>query len=86
LRIDGVIAEHGAPFRAAGDALDRARRRLDSFIADPIRHTRYATKVLIKFHLLEARQCGIGELLKWFVAARYVQVNHDLHFANTIFR
>jgi glyoxylase-like metal-dependent hydrolase (beta-lactamase superfamily II) len=52
LRIRWVIPGHGKPFQDAAEAIGRAHRRLDGYIADPSRHAQHAAKVLIKFHLL----------------------------------
>ncbi|MDP1692814.1 MAG: MBL fold metallo-hydrolase [Burkholderiaceae bacterium] len=61
-----VIPGHGAPFTDAAGALQRARRRLDGFRADPARHSRHAIKVLIKYHLLEEQQQPWSDFLAWF--------------------
>ncbi len=68
-----VIPGHGAVFSDVADALVRARRRLAGFGADPDRHTWHATKVLLKYHLLEEQQQGLDALLQWFEAAPLVQ-------------
>ncbi len=61
-----VIPGHGAPFNDAAGALQRARRRLDGFRADPARHSRHAVKVLVKYHLLEEQQQSWSDFLAWF--------------------
>jgi glyoxylase-like metal-dependent hydrolase (beta-lactamase superfamily II) len=61
-----VVPGHGAPFTDAAGALQRARRRLDGFRADPARHTRHAIKVLVKYHLLEEQQQSWTDFLAWF--------------------
>ena len=71
-----VIPGHGALFSDVAKALERARRRLDSYVADPLRHRRYATKVLIKFKLLEAQQLSEAALLNW---ARNTELLVHLH-------
>ena len=68
-----VIPGHGAVFTDVADALARARKRLAGFCADPQRHSRYATKVLLKYHLLEEQQQRLDELLRWFESAPLVQ-------------
>ncbi len=68
-----VIPGHGAAFTDVTDALARARKRLAGFRADPNRHTWHATKVLVKFHLLEERQQSLDALLQWFEAGPLVQ-------------
>ena len=68
-----VIPGHGAAFGDVPGALARARKRLAGFRAAPERHTWYATKVLVKYHLLEERQQSLNGLLQWFEAAPLVQ-------------
>jgi len=68
-----VIPGHGAAFGDVPGALARARKRLAGFRAAPERHTWHATKVLVKYHLLEERQQSLDELLQWFEAAPLVQ-------------
>ncbi|MBE0548482.1 MAG: MBL fold metallo-hydrolase, partial [Rubrivivax sp.] len=72
-----VIPGHGAPFNDAAGALQRARRRLDSFRADPARHSRHAIKVLIKYHLLEEQQQPWSEFLSWFTEVEMCRVIWD---------
>ncbi len=61
-----VIPGHGAPFQDVNDALQRARRRLAGFVADPARHSRHAIRVLVKYHLMEVQQQPLPDLLRWF--------------------
>lgn len=68
LRPAWVIPGHGAPFRDVAGALDRARRRLGTFQADPARHARHGAKVLLKYHLLEERAQDSLALQAWFEA------------------
>ncbi|HET9823101.1 MAG TPA: MBL fold metallo-hydrolase [Burkholderiaceae bacterium] len=63
-----VIPGHGAPFGDVAGALERARRRLAAFQADPARHARYGAKVLLKYHLLEERAQDWPALQAWFEA------------------
>ncbi|HEX5697209.1 MAG TPA: MBL fold metallo-hydrolase [Rhodoferax sp.] len=60
-----VIPGHGAPFFGVDGALERARRRLDSFVKAPQKHIRYAAKVLLKFKLLEVQRIVQADLLQW---------------------
>ncbi len=68
-----VIPGHGAVFTDVAEALARARKRLAGFCADPQRHSWHATKVLLKYHLLEDGPQPLDELLRWFEAAPLVQ-------------
>jgi glyoxylase-like metal-dependent hydrolase (beta-lactamase superfamily II) len=85
LAVRWVIPGHGRPFSDVADALGRAHRRLDGFIADPMRHTQHAAKVLIKFHLLEVQQVTLAELAAWMAATPYMQMTHARHFSATAF-
>ena len=68
-----VIPGHGAPFSDVPGALDRARRRLDSFVKAPQKHIRYAAKVLLKFKLLEVQSMPLESLLQWAQATPLLQ-------------
>ncbi|HEX4894069.1 MAG TPA: MBL fold metallo-hydrolase [Hyphomicrobiaceae bacterium] len=85
LSVRWVIPGHGAPFSELGPALDRARRRLAQFIADPVRHARYAGKVLIKFHLLEVQSAAWPALTTWIEETPYFRLIHSRHFLSTPF-
>ena len=64
-----AVPGHGAPFRDLAGALQRARQRLAAFVANPRRHDRHAAKVMVKYHLLEARSCTWPALQAWFGAS-----------------
>jgi glyoxylase-like metal-dependent hydrolase (beta-lactamase superfamily II) len=82
LPVRWVIPGHGAPFRDAGAALERAHRKLDAFIADPPRHARHAAKVLIKYHLMECHRMSVEALVQWLSDTKYFAVIHRLYFAS----
>jgi glyoxylase-like metal-dependent hydrolase (beta-lactamase superfamily II) len=70
-----VIPGHGAPFQDVGDALQRARRRLASWRADPARHAAHGLKVFLKYHLMELRRQPWPALREWISATPlFVQV------------
>ena len=60
-----VIPGHGPAFGDVPAALQRARRRLAGFMADPARHRHHGIKVLLKFHLMEEQQQSWQDLLSW---------------------
>jgi glyoxylase-like metal-dependent hydrolase (beta-lactamase superfamily II) len=60
-----VLPGHGSPFQDVVAALRRARERLQAFRTDPTRHSRYAMRVLLKYHMMEIRQQTTAELLDW---------------------
>lgn len=80
-----VIPGHGPVLRDVQHALDYARQRLDSFTTDPVRHARYAAKVLLKFKLLELQQITRRDLLGWARATRYFGLLQSQHFADVAF-
>ncbi|CAN5263014.1 hypothetical protein BH11PSE9_BH11PSE9_36410 [soil metagenome] len=80
-----VIPGHGTPFGHIGAALERAFRRLDSFVRDPVRHARYAAKVLVKFHILEHQQQSIDALNSWINGTPYFETIRELYFGAEIF-
>lgn len=86
LRIDWVIPGHGRPFTAAADALERARRRLKVFVGDPRKHALHASRVLVKFHLLETRSESLPDLLGWICSVPYLRRLHSDHFAAAAIR
>ena len=67
-----VIPGHGAPFADVAGALARARARLATMRADPARHTRYAAKVLLKYHLMEVRSQPLAALRQWLADTPYL--------------
>lgn len=85
LRPHLVIPGHGPVLHTVQDALDYARQRLDSFSAAPVRHARYAAKVLLKFKLLELQQIARKDLLGWARATPYFSLLQAKHFADIAF-
>jgi len=80
LRVRWVIPGHGKPFSDMTSAIERARRRLDGFIADPRKHALHAAKVLIKFRLLEIQATSWTELDAWLRGTPYFSAVVDAHF------
>ena len=68
-----VIPGHGAVFNEVARALQVARARLDGFVRSPAKHHQYASKVLVKFKLLDAQRLTRTELQQWLAATPYVQ-------------
>jgi glyoxylase-like metal-dependent hydrolase (beta-lactamase superfamily II) len=75
-----VIPGHGAPFTDVGDALVRARARLDALSASLERNARHAAKVLLKFYLLEVREVTMAALIAHVAGARYYPLINDRYF------
>lgn len=85
LRPKLVIPGHGALLHDVQGALDYARQRLGQFMAEPLRHARYAAKVLLKFKLLEVQQIMRKDLLRWARATSYFGLLQARHFAQSDF-
>ena len=64
-----VIPGHGRPFTDVAAALSRSRQRLDQFEASPEKHSRYAMRALVMFHMLERQQREFGDLVDWMLNA-----------------
>ncbi len=79
-----VIPGHGAVF--AGDevktALAVARSRLDSFVQNPLKHTRYAVKVLLKYKLLELQSIEESAFIQWAKSTPYFEMVRGRWFAD----
>ena len=67
-----VVPGHGAVFHGVAAALATARRRLEGFVRSPERHQQYATKVLLKFKLLEWQQIDLNDLRHWMQHTPYM--------------
>ena len=80
-----IIPGHGRVFHDLAPALSRARSRLEFFVRNPIRHARYAAKVLIKFRLLELQQCELTDLLHWIAQTPYFAIIQRSFFFGTPF-
>ena len=77
-----VIPGHGSVFGDAPAALERARRRLAGFEADPAKHARHAAKVLLKYKLLEWQRIPMAQALAWMTATACITQVHQRHFAS----
>ncbi len=71
-----VIPGHGAVF--SGDAvrvaLAGARARLNGFAQNPLKHTRYAVKVLLKYKLLELQTVKESAFMEWAKRTPYFEM------------
>lgn len=76
-----VIPGHGGVFGDVASALVNARRRLDSWIRDPVKHARHGAKVLLKFKLLDAQRLAAPQLIAWALATPYFVLVHQRYFA-----
>ena len=85
LKVKWIIPGHGPAFSGLTAALDRARRRLDAFIAQPARHARYAAKVLIKFHMMDLQRQSATALRSWIAATVYFRGVHEGFFGSQAF-
>jgi glyoxylase-like metal-dependent hydrolase (beta-lactamase superfamily II) len=72
LPVSVVVPGHGAPFSDVAGALSRARRRLADWRSQPLKHLRYAAKVLVKYHLMEEVSQPWTDLQAWASATPFV--------------
>ena len=70
---------------AVGLALDTPPRRLDGWVRDPIKHARYAAKVLLKYKLLEWQQIALVDLQQWVAQTPYFVLVHGRYFSSQTF-
>jgi glyoxylase-like metal-dependent hydrolase (beta-lactamase superfamily II) len=82
LRPRVVIPGHGAVFSEVEAALARARSRLAAYRSDPRRHAAHASKVLLKFKLLEVQEVPREDFVAWAESACYLRLVHDRFFAD----
>jgi glyoxylase-like metal-dependent hydrolase (beta-lactamase superfamily II) len=77
-----VIPGHGAVFSDLAGALSRARSRLEAYMASPARHAGHASKVLLKFKILELQQIDLRSYVAWAEGTRYFGMVHERWFAD----
>ena len=79
-----VIPGHGEVF--GGDevkaALAVARNRLNGFVQNPLKHTRYAIKVLLKYKLLELQSISESAFIDWAKSTPYFEMVRGRWFAD----
>ena len=75
-----VIPGHGAAFSDVASALAVARKRLAGFVANPVKHSQYAAKVLLKFKLLEVQRMDESAFMSWVLATSYFKLIHCNYF------
>ncbi|MEY4363642.1 MAG: hypothetical protein RLZZ24_994 [Pseudomonadota bacterium] len=81
-----VLPGHGQPFTDCTAALDRARSRLKMFRASPMKHANYASKVLLKYKLLELQQVPLNDFHDWAARCELLLLMHETHFSSQSFR
>ena len=78
-----IIPGHGPVFIYSADTLEIARRRLDAFTASPLKHALHASRVLIKFKLLEIQRQSLDEFLTWASNTPYLIKVRERFFFDT---
>ena len=63
-----VVPGHGRVFEDVERALASSRERVSAFERRPERHAQHAARALLMFHLLEVREAGFEELVRWMCA------------------
>jgi glyoxylase-like metal-dependent hydrolase (beta-lactamase superfamily II) len=72
-----VIPGHGAVFSNVAGALSAARSRLEGFVRDPSKHAKHASKVLLKFKLLEVQEIPAADFRRWALETEYFSMVHQ---------
>src|SRR5450830_523434 len=75
-----VIPGHGSAFDGVEESIAVARERLDNFMRNPAKHISYATKVLLKFKLLEVQGLELAAFIAWAHATPYFLLIFNTHF------
>jgi glyoxylase-like metal-dependent hydrolase (beta-lactamase superfamily II) len=78
-----VVPGHGGVFSDVAGALSRARSRLDAYVASPARHAAHASKVLLKFKILELQQIQLESYVAWAEATQHFSMVHERWFSDT---
>jgi glyoxylase-like metal-dependent hydrolase (beta-lactamase superfamily II) len=81
-----VLPGHGSAFTKVPDAIVRARSRLAQFRSAPDKHASYASKVLLKFKLLELQQIDINNFIYWAEKVTYLKLLHKKNAINLNYR
>jgi glyoxylase-like metal-dependent hydrolase (beta-lactamase superfamily II) len=76
-----ILPGHGAAFTDVKGALARARTRLEQFRNSTENHRTYATKVLLKFKLLELQKSKLIDYREWARSTQYLQILHKSHLS-----
>ena len=71
LRPNRVVPGHGSVFYYRPEIMALARQRLAAFTSNPARHAHHASKVLLKFKLLEIQKQSIQDFVQWAVSTPY---------------
>lgn len=78
-----VIPGHGVPFGREGGAIDAAlassRQRIEYFKANPAQHALYATKVLIKYQMMDFESIPHADFKAWLDAMPLLPLLHQQH-------
>jgi len=80
-----ILPGHGAAFSDVGNAIERARSRLNQFRKSPEKHASYAAKVLLKFKLLELQKSSLSEFISWAQQVAYLNMLHIKYSNGTSF-
>jgi len=80
-----VIPGHGRIFEYSPQILALARKKLDAFVSDPIKHARHAAKVLLKFKLLEIQKQTFTDFLQWAKNTPCIEQYWDSFFSDLAF-
>lgn len=80
-----VIPGHGPTFEYSPKILAVARKKLDAFVNDPVKHARHGAKVLLKFKLLEMQRQAFSEFVEWAENTPSIKQYRDGFFSDSAF-
>jgi glyoxylase-like metal-dependent hydrolase (beta-lactamase superfamily II) len=72
LKVNLVLPGHGAAFTDVTGALQRARQRLEGFVASPVKHRWHGVKVLCMFWLMAQQRAACKTALTHLSSTRYI--------------
>lgn len=78
-----IIPGHGPVFDYSNETMNRARNRLSAFINDPVKHAKHASKVLLKFKLLEMQCQKFDDFIMWARTTPHLSTIHQRYFSTT---
>jgi glyoxylase-like metal-dependent hydrolase (beta-lactamase superfamily II) len=81
---DCVLPGHGPAFVDVPTAIDRARRRLAGWEADPARHAMYAAKVLVQYLVLDQGSLSLAQIETLLTDADYLVQLNERHLRQPV--
>lgn len=80
-----VVPGHGPAFGDVDAAVQRARLKLSRWQQEPLRHAMHASKVLVKYHVMECGGQSEADVRAWLATTPYPKTLHQRFFADQAF-